>query len=737
MKKKLTILMFGLLLAVGWTNDASAQLKRNVSENDAYAPLPAFVFTPEQDAERLDATENVGPSTQMKAPSRGHSDVNANEVSYTKDDYANIKYTWYEGTTTNATAHPNTPLTEVVADNPYQMYWLLRSTYMNKNIPGILYNDVYHEATQYYGVDHGWNIGTAISPEVTIEINNQYGVISAITVQDPNGNTIESWEASQYNGYSALPSSWRYSTTGISNTSYTYNNRTRYGIYWNNEDGGYIRIPANTYPNYTEGLKIIVLAKGLSSTEESRLYVNGGYWTLEYTTRYNYTSNEAPNRSSIEAPNYNAYTVFLVKLKDFTEVSQSAGWAERTSQSTTQDLINVFDKYYAGVELLTDGLRVGEGTETSGTVFAYTGVLNRFYFIGKGKTATRKSTASVNSGFAIYGPFYEMYEEFSPTTTDVGAQTQDFYTNMHGGAYYSVVHDCATVLGYQHYFSMYGKDTTVYKSVSPMVLYIPDLRSQDGYRTYEVGHQPQVGLYTIDLSAETEPVAGYSDPDNRNYIVYLDWTSSLNQMVNNTVDQTYIIYTVTYDPNTNEPIYTPLDTVYNQTTYEYIVPQQQTSQQIQYVIMGFPSDATNNPWNQQGGIFFTYSNPDDVQIPGWFDFMILYRERYESDFVIQEEKNYYRNYLYPTNLAPGTGMTMEQLKKEWPNQTASYTLWRDNLGIAKLEVRAIGDKVYYRIRYYQDTQVTTGPNTIGNDNDKTSGNATMPYNYVEISNDNN
>ena len=310
---------------------------------------------------------------------------------------------------------------------------------------------------------------------------------------------------------------------------------------------------------------------------------------------------------------------------------------------------------------------------------------------------------------------------------------------MHGGKYYEVVHDCATVLGYEHFFSMYGHDTTVYKSVSPMVLYIPDLRSttSSGWsRIYEEGHKPQVGLYTIDLSAETEPVADYSDPDNRNYIVYLDWTSSLNRMVNNTVDQTYIIYTVTYDAN-NNPVYTPLDTVYNETTYEYIVPQQQTSQQIQYVIMGYPTNATNNPEVQAGGIFFTYSNLDDVQIPGWFDFMILYRERYESDFVISEQNNYYRNYLYPTNLAPGTGMTMEQLKKEWPNQTASYTLWRDNQGIAKLEVRAIGNKVYYRIRYYQGTQVTTGPNTIGNPNDKNSGNATLPYNYVEIPNDNN
>ena len=102
--------------------------------------------------------------------------------------------------------------------------------------------------------------------------------------------------------------------------------------------------------------------------------------------------------------------------------------------------------------------------------------------------------------------------------------------------------------------------------------------------------------------------------------------------------------------------------------------------------------------------------------------MVLYRERYESDFVINEQKNYYRNYLYPTNLAPGTGMTMGQLKQEWPDQTASYTLWRDNTGVAVLEVRGIGNKVYYRIRYYDDTQVKTGPNNINVPNYQTMPN---------------
>ena len=726
MKRKLIILAFGLLLAVGWTNDASAQLKRGAWEQDVYASQADFELEQNQ-ALPLNLVDGNGvPVTpRMNAPRRGHSDVYANEVSYTKEDYSRIKYTWYEGETTNAAAHPNTSLTDVVANNPYQMYWLFRSTYLNTDIPGILWNDVYQEPCQYYGASHGWNVGEAASPEIRVRLNNPYGRITRIQLYDAGNtdNPFVEWTAGN-----STPSGWLHTTSG-------YTEDTN-GISWTDEGGGSIIIPLNFYTAHRNSIRVRVRAVGTSSSQGGRLYINENYWNLEYNTTYNYVRTLVEGRMDVTPPDYNAYTVFLIKLKDFTETLTTT----KVKADSTADLINLFTNYFESVELLTDGLRVGEGDTTSGTVFAYRGVLNRFYFLGKGKTATHRSTSYATSGFDIFGPFYGMYEEFSPTTTDAGAQIQDFYTSMHGGAYYQVVHDCATVLGYEHFFSMYGRDTTVYKSVSPMVLYIPDLRSRSGNRNYEVGHQPQVGLYQIKLTAETEPVADYSDPDNRNYIVYLDWTSSLNTMVNNTVPQTYVIYTVTYDPVTNAPIYNYLATVEDVTTYDYIVPQEQTSQQIQYVVMGYPTNATNNPdpnnGGVEGGIFFTYSDPDDVQIPGWFDFMILYRERYESDFVIQEEKNYYRNYLYPTNLAPGTGMTMEQLKKEWPNQTASYTLWRDNTGVAKLEVRAIGDKVYYRIRYYEDTQVTTGPNRHGVASDKNSGNANMPYNYVEIPNDN-
>ncbi len=703
MRKKLTLLAFSLLLAVGWTNDASAQRQNNSS------PAAEWVSAPVQErAMRIPQSLMKGDGVR-KAPNRANNDVYANTV-YTKAQYGAISYTWYEGPTTNYPSH-TASLTDTVTD-PNQMYWLFRSTYMNQNIPGIRYNDVIQGATVYYGEGRGWEIGTRTKVDLIVYIDNTYGRLFSINIDYLDGTELMHWSASSNYIYSG----WSYTGT---RTRTTYDGSSC----WYFPNGGVITVPASLLP--AEGYKVTISAMSTSNTNTCDYQVynetaDGNNINLlngftAKNTRVTETYYMAHDYGTISAPNLNGYTIFLLKLKDFPEYDAQTDYAayraeyeKRAYPSTAQELIDVFDEYYASAELLTDGLRVGEGSETSGTVFAYQGALNRFYLIGKGKTATVCSKYI----FGCDGPFYRLYEEFSPTATTASEATTDLYQNMWtNGDYYPVKHDCQSVLSLSHYYAMYGKDTTVYKSVSPMVFYIPDLRSIQDDRNYEEGHQPQVGLYRIFLTAETEPSDTYAQDST--YTVTLAWTSTLNDMVNNTVPQTYVIYTVTTDSLGNET-YTPLDTLYNpnELVYTYDVQQTQASQQIRYVVLGFPIYDPEHPDVIGNDYFFTYSNPDDVQIPGLFDFMILYRERYESDFIIQQERNYYRNYLYPTNLSPGTGMTLGQLKQEWPNQTASYTLWRDNTGIAKLEVRGIGNKVYYRIRYYDATQDTTNVNDI-------------------------
>lgn len=711
MKKKLLTLAFGLLLAVGWTNDAQAQLKADASQ----MATPGFEISQIQDGER--ATGLTGQRHQ--APRRAVGNVTS-DVVYPNSWYNSKSYTWYDG---NNEAH-TAPYTDAVTDS-HQMYWFIRSLYMNTEIPGITYEEVKNANVIYRGADFGWLISGPVTEDIVITMN-RYVRIHEIKVYDLNDNLITSMDASQTSktGWT-INADRSYEGTTFNRTYYWYLNTSSTGNYQA------ITIDNSLLSSYN-GVRIVVNARQTYSSSATRDYTftvcydgSNGHLGELVSLGNSYEDHTVWYTFPITAPTENGYSVILVKITDDFDYVNNYPDAYTYSR---EGLYTFFDTYIDELQLLTDGLRVGENTDNAGTIFSYTGVLNKFYFVSKGKTypIAREYSSSENTWYTSdgtyrrysdYAPFYSMFEEFSPTTTTNTQGIDDFYAEMVGGNAYGVIHDCQGVHALKHFFSMTGTGGTEDKSVSSLVLYIPDNRSKTDDRNYEEEHQPQVGLYTIRLAAETAPAADYNE-EHPQYTVYLDWTSSLNQMVKNEVAQTYVIYKVTFDEHGNR-VYTYLDTVEDITTYQYNEDQTLASQTFTYIILGYPSDATNKPIvstdgeiQDGGGNFFTYSNIDDVQIPGLFDFMVLYRERYESDFKISEQKNYYRNYLYPTNLTPGTGMTMGQLKQEWPNQTASYTLWRDNTGVAVLEVRGIGDKVYYRIRYYEDTQVTTGPNNI-------------------------
>ncbi len=696
MNKKLTTLLFGLLLAVGWTDVAQAQLKNT--------EVPLYH---KYEAGRPQETTAGQPS---RAPRRAN--VTANVV-HDRAFYEKYSYTWSGGTS---------KITDK-ATNPDQMANMVKYIYTKKEIPGILFTAAHNVDHPYPNIEFGYNIAQAATSSTTygdiyVNIPNVLFAFSSIEVYRNNSRVTYFYNGNYYGNVS-----WGV-TSGLTSLGNGY-------YYFNSNSGSYFRIPASAINGYNNVTVVITgYLRADSGTDDDGntvkyddqlLTMNVNHQNKKWTTSVaSYEFNIRPTQAtgSVTPPTENGYTAIMVKVKDninFDHLNDEFTYS-------WNDITNFFSKYIESLELMTDGLRVGEGTDAAGTVFAYSGILDKFYIITKGKMAYLSSLeSSVNADRA---PFYSMYEEFSPYVETANDNQKDLYANMRAGDYYPVLHDCQGVIYRDHFFSMAGKDTIAPKSVAPLVFYIPDNRgSEDTWRNYVDGFQPQIGLYTINLAAETEPSNTYAQDST--YTVYLDWTSSLNDMANNQVNQTYIIYKVEFDSLGNRK-YAPLDTVYDVTNYQYKEKQQMSSQTFTYVIMGMPTAATNNPIQQQGGIFYVYSNLDDVQIPGLFDFMVLYRERYESDFSISKEMNYYRNYLYPTNLSPGTGMTMEQLKKEWPNQTASYTLWRDDRGIAKLEVRGIGNKVYYRIQYYENSQVTDSYNAIE-----------MPYPYVEIPNENN
>ncbi len=202
---------------------------------------------------------------------------------------------------------------------------------------------------------------------------------------------------------------------------------------------------------------------------------------------------------------------------------------------------------------------------------------------------------------------------------------------------------------------------------------------------YNQDYAPQIGIYRITLDANAEKSADYNfdDPTKRNYDITLHWVSSLDEMAGHPVDQIYTLYT--WDENGNRIELHPTGVkffdaegneltaldgynssnpfVVTQVTYSW--PQQATSQIFEYQVHGTPDD------NEHPG-FVAWSNIDYVVIPGWNDFLALKRNHYESDFVVNEEKNYYRNFMTVTNENEDNALTLERIK----NGEDTYTLYR-------------------------------------------------------------
>lgn len=323
--------------------------------------------------------------------------------------------------------------------------------------------------------------------------------------------------------------------------------------------------------------------------------------------------------SDVTAPYEEGHTLFLVKLKNYTTTPSS----QTTSKA---QIINIFSNCIESVTLITDAMRVGEG-DNIGSIVNIEGEFNRFFVLGKGKSYYVEPTTSNNE--PPYAPFYNMFEEYSPTTKDSGSQIKDFYDKMTAGVIYPVVHDCSSVMRMEHYFSMSGKNGTQEKSLTGMFLYIPDNRYQlyAENRNYDPDHQPTTGIYVIELGGKAQ------DNGDRTYTVTLDWTSKLDEAVGSTVPQNYTLYVYVTDETGNTRVELVNTT---ETTYSYIVPQDEHSYTITYVVYG-EAIANDN--------FNTWSNDASVVIPGWNDFISLTLNHYESDFVKAEGKNYYRNFM--------------------------------------------------------------------------------------------
>lgn len=720
MKTKISILMFSLLLAVGWTHVAQAQLKadrtmqlQNLTEFPQNGPIQeskvkSGVYQSKMNA----ATKIVKKDATKKAPKREPNTVTA-DVTHVYSWYDAITYDWVDANG----APQNSKITEP-ATTPNQIAYLLATTYMNPNIPGIQYTEGWETIHPYPNIGFGWDIpnnarwnynGTRttfgyddilITTNSTSGSNVGYARIYSISIVS-GSTTISSWSYNANGG--TLPSGWSWTNDAWSlNNGYIYTTSNTNGI----------RIPGTLFEGYSN-IQITIRAYDYNyySSGYRQVGVNGDYKNLG-SNLSNYSWNLQGNTIKAVTPPYeNGYTVFLVKVKDSatTEPYYVYNWA---------DQINYFDTHIDEVQLLTDGTRLNEGTDDAGTMFSYSGDLNRFYFISKGKMFYLKGDD--------LSPTNSMYEEFSAhQPTEGAADITDFYSKLLYGNSYNVIHDCQGVCGLAHYFSMSGATGTDHRSLTNLIFWIPDNRGVSGTRNYDEEYLPHVGLYTITLEATTVP-----DPDNEHkYIVTCEWVSSLNSILDFPVDQDYEVWEYVYDENGDPVTKRKVGSTHNTTYLTESVDQWPESYTIIYRVHGWPSAATNSP--AQGGNFQAKSNLDPVLIPGYNNFLALGMDHYESDFVIDEEHNYYRNFLTVSNQNPNNALTAKRIE----DGEDLFSLYRFDATVenpqyvkaADLLFAKEGNKINYIIdysnQYYIDdadqssqSQILTGytdPNALG------------------------
>ena len=245
MKMKLTTLLFGLLLAVGWTNVAQAQLldESLTTKHIHYGMLPTMSnmssSVEKQELKNESQTPYLSENAILKdvpsyngvlkapnrAPKRAQNTITA-DATHVFSWYDAINYDWKDA---NGGSHTN-KITEP-ATNPYQIAYLLGTTYMNPVIPGLKYSAVTDLDNPYPNIEFGWDIpGNSRWPnydssapatnysDLVISLPTINMTLHSITVYNANDAVLTSWNANTAyeNGETS-----RYDSSGSYRTYYT------------------------------------------------------------------------------------------------------------------------------------------------------------------------------------------------------------------------------------------------------------------------------------------------------------------------------------------------------------------------------------------------------------------------------------------------------------------------------------------------------------------------------------
>ena len=489
---------------------------------------------------------------------------------------------------------------------------------------------------------------------------------------------------------------------------------------WTNANGG--PVTSNLADPATDPRQIMALLKEVYTNKEIP-----GIWQCGYTADgkregdidYNVTRNDYLNAIyDIPTGNYKpkdeGYTTLIVKVKDNWTPSLEN---DLSKKETLEYIANSIES----VQILTEGIYIpstgadGKKNPNPGAIYRLSGNANRLFFMskGRGRAKVNKIFGFVTSVETVhdYAPFNGMFEEYSPVAVSGGQVVENFYTKLVDGDIFKVEHDCSSVPGNEHYFCMMGAQGTKKFDVTDLIVTIPDYRfwywnkrdkqgSMDiNYTNYHKSYAPSLGLYGIQLKATATPATGDE------YTVKLKWTSTLNKITGNEIDQRFKVWVRAVDGGL-KPL---LDANRHQVeiapgeTFEYNYNEKQgfEGREITYVVSGQPTDALFINYKE------VYSNDDKVFIPGLDPdegLRLSIGTTSTSDYDLATETNQYKNlitidhnlvntYVKYVNLQAGSKLAFYRYDVDHRNSEAKK--------IAELEIKSV-DKRENDSKYYLD-----------------------------------
>lgn len=509
---------------------------------------------------------------------------------------------------------------------------------------------------------------------------------------------------------------------------------------WTNANGG--TVTSNLADPATDPRQIMALLKEVYTNKEIPGIWQCGYTadgkregTIDYTIDNGWYSNDPiyDAYGILEGdykPNEEGYTTLIVKVKD--------DWKPVMKQYLSQDeTLNYIANSIESVQILTDGVYIpatgtdGKKNPNPGAVYRLSGNANRLFFMTKGRG---RAVPGWNSYEVIrsYAPFNGMFEEYSPVAVSGGQVVENFYTKLVDGDIFKVEHDCSSVPGNEHYFCMMGAKGTKKFDVTDLIVTIPDYRlwywnqrdkqgtSNMIYTNYHKSYAPSLGLYGIQLKATATPATGDE------YTVDLKWTSTLNKITGNEINQRFKVWVRAedggleplLDANGNQVEIAPGKTFH----YNYNVKQGFEGREITYVVSGQPTDALFINYKE------VYSNDDKVFIPGLDPdegLRLSIGTTSTSDYDLATETNQYKNLITIDHNLVKTHVRYGNLKAGSKLAFYRYDVDRNSeakkiaeLVIVNVDKRENGSKYYLDYKYnlsfsYQENEATHKTNLTG------------------------